>query len=143
KKLGKPVVATGNAHYLHPRDKLLRDITIHGITGFSPLKDMRKPDAHFRTTKEMLEEMAHLGEQDAYDVVIRYPNEVADSVEEFELFPDKLFTPVIEGADEEIREKCFNTAKEMYGDPLPQVVVDRLEKELVPIIKYGFSANYL
>lgn len=143
KKLGKPVVATGNAHYLHPRDKLLRDITIHGITGFSPLKDMRKPDAHFRTTKEMLEEMAHLGEQDAYDVVIRYPNEVADSVEEFELFPDKLFTPVIEGADEEIREKCYNTAKEMYGDPLPQVVVDRLEKELVPIIKYGFSANYL
>ncbi len=143
KKLGKPVIATGNAHYLHPRDKLLRDITIHGITGFSPLKEMRKPDAHLRTTQEMLQEMAHLGEQDAYDVVIRYPNELADSIEEFELFPSKLFTPVIEGADEEIRSKCYETAKRMYGDPLPQVVVDRLEKELVPIIKYGFSANYL
>ena len=143
KKLGKPVVATGNAHYLHPRDKLLRDITIHGITGFSPLKDMRKPDAHFRTTQEMLQEMAHLGEQDAYDVVIRYPNEIADQIEAFDLFPSKLFTPIIEGADEEIREKCYDTAKRIYGDPLPQVIIDRLEKELVPIIKYGFSANYL
>jgi len=143
KKYGKPVIATGNTHYLHPRDKLLRDITIHGITGFSPLKDMRKPDAHLRTTQEMLSEMAHLGEQDAYDVVVRYPNELADSVEQFELFPSKLFTPVIEGADEEIREKCYDTAKAMYGDPLQQVIIDRLEKELIPIIKYGFSANYL
>lgn len=143
KKLGKPVIATGNAHYLHPRDKLLRDITIHGITGFSPLKDMRKPDAHLRTTQEMLEEMAHLGEQDAYDVVVRYPNELAEQIEEFDLFPSKLFTPVIEGADEEIRTKCYDQAKVLYGDPLPQVIIDRLEKELVPIIKYGFSANYL
>lgn len=60
-KLGKPVVATGNVHYLDPRDKIYRDITIHGITGFSPLKDMRKPDAHFRTTDEMLEEFEFLG----------------------------------------------------------------------------------
>ena len=59
------------------------------------------------------------------------------------MFPDKLFTPIIEGADEEIREKCYQTARSLYGEELPEIVVQRLEKELVPIIKYGFSANYL
>ncbi|CAM2891138.1 PolC-type DNA polymerase III [Paenibacillus sediminis] len=143
KKLNKPVVATGNVHYLDPRDKLFRDITIHGITGFSPLKDIRKPDAHFRTTEEMLEEFKFLGESEAYEVVITNTSELADRFEELELFPTKLFTPIIEGADEEIRTKCYNTAKSIYGEELPEVVVKRLEKELEPIIKYGFSANYL
>ncbi|REK67282.1 MAG: PolC-type DNA polymerase III [Cohnella sp.] len=142
-KLGKPVIATGNVHYLHPRDKLFRDITIHGITGFSPLKEQRKPDAHLRTTGEMLEEFAFLGRDKAYEVVVRNPAELADRFEDIVMFPDKLFTPIIEGADEEIRNKCYDTAKSMYGDPLPDIVVQRLEKELVPIIKYGFSANYL
>lgn len=142
-KLGKPVVATGNVHYLEPRDKICRDITINGITGFSPLKEMRKPDAHFRTTDEMLEQFAFLGEEKAREVVVRNTNELADQFESLELFPDKLFTPNIEGADEEIRTKCYDTAKSIYGDPLPDIVVQRLEKELVPIIKYGFSANYL
>ncbi|GGG12098.1 PolC-type DNA polymerase III [Paenibacillus abyssi] len=142
-KLGKPVIATGNVHYLNPRDKIYRDITIHGITGFSPLKDMRKPDAHFRTTNEMLEEFEFLGKEMAYEVVVRNTVDLAARFEPFEMFPDKLFTPIIEGADDEIREKCYETAKAMYGEPVPDVVVQRLEKELVPIIKYGFSANYL
>ncbi|AZK47756.1 PolC-type DNA polymerase III [Paenibacillus lentus] len=142
-KLGKPVVATGNVHYLEPRDKIYRDITIHGITGFSPLKDIRKPDAHFRTTEEMLEEFQFLGEEKAYEVVVKNTSELADTFEELELFPDKLFTPILEGADEEIRNTCYDTAKSIYGEDLPEVVVQRLEKELEPIIKYGFSANYL
>ncbi|MFD3260963.1 PolC-type DNA polymerase III [Paenibacillus lentus] len=142
-KLGKPVVATGNVHYLEPRDKIYRDITIHGITGFSPLKDIRKPDAHFRTTEEMLEEFQFLGEEKAYEVVVKNTSELADSFEELELFPDKLFTPILDGADEEIRNTCYDTAKSIYGEDLPEVVVQRLEKELEPIIKYGFSANYL
>ncbi|GGH17858.1 PolC-type DNA polymerase III [Paenibacillus segetis] len=142
-KLGKPVVATGNVHYLEPRDKLYRDITIHGITGFSPLKDQNKPDAHFRTTDEMLAEFEFLGKEKAYEVVVTNTSELADSFEELELFPDKLFTPIIEGADEEIRQTCYDTAKSIYGEELPEVVVARLEKELEPIIKYGFSANYL
>lgn len=142
-KLGKPVIATGNVHYLHPRDKIFRDITIHGITGFSPLKDQKKPDAHFRTTDEMLEEFAFLGKDKAYEVVVTNTVELAERFEQYDLFPKELFTPNIEGADEDIRNKCYDFAKNMYGDPLPQVVVDRLEKELVPIIKYGFSANYL
>ncbi|WNR46682.1 PolC-type DNA polymerase III [Paenibacillus roseipurpureus] len=142
-KTGKPVIATGNVHYLHPREKICRDITINGITGFSPLKAMKKPDAHFRTTKEMLQEFAFLGEEKALEVVVRNTNELAERFETIELFPDKLFTPIIEGADEEIRTTCYTTAKNMYGDELPEVIVARLEKELVPIIKFGFSANYL
>lgn len=143
RKLGKPVIATGNVHYLHPREKIYRDITIHGITGFSPLKDIRKPDVHLRTTKEMLKEFEYLGEDTAYEVVVKNTTELADRFEVLELFPDKLFTPIIEGAEEEIRTKCYDTARRMYGDPIPEVVTARLEKELVPIIKYGFSANYL
>lgn len=142
-KLTKPVIATGNVHYLIPREKIYRDITIHGITGFSPLKDQRKPDAHFRTTTEMLEAFQFLGQEKAYEVVVKNTSELADRFEEIKMFPDQLFTPIIEGADEEIRSTCYNTAKSLYGEELPQHVIDRLEKELVPIIKFGFSANYL
>lgn len=142
-QLNKPVIATGNVHYLEPRDKLYRDITINGITGFSPLKDQRKPDAHFRTTDEMLSEFEFLGAEKAIEVVVTNTVELAERFEELELFPDKLFTPIIDGADEEIRETCYNTAKSIYGEELPEVVIARLEKELAPIIKYGFSANYL
>ncbi|HZG58332.1 MAG TPA: PolC-type DNA polymerase III [Paenibacillus sp.] len=143
KKLGKPVIATGNVHYAHPRQKLFRDITIHGITGFSPLKDQRKPEAHFRTTKEMLEEFAFLGQETAFEVVVANTNALADRFEDIELFPSTPFFPIIEGADEEMRETCYRTAREMYGDPIPEVVTTRLERELVPIIKAGFSALYL
>ncbi|OKP83823.1 PolC-type DNA polymerase III [Paenibacillus sp. P32E] len=142
-QLNKPVIATGNVHYLEPRDKLFRDITIHGITGFSPLKDQRKPDAHFRTTDEMLAEFEFLGAEKAMEVVVTNTVALAERFEEYPLFPSDLFTPIIEGADDEIRETCYNTAKSIYGEELPEVVVARLEKELAPIIKYGFSANYL
>lgn len=149
-KLGKPVIATGNVHYLDPRDKICRDITIHGITGFSPLKDQRKPDVHFRTTDEMLEEFQFLGKDKAYEVVVEATDRLADEFEEIQLFPtiggptdNGLFSPVFEGADDEIRSTCYNTAKEFYGEPLPEIVTARLEKELKPIIHYGFSANYL
>jgi len=149
-KQGKPVIATGNVHYLEPRDKICRDITIHGITGFSPLKDQRKPDAHFRTTEEMLEEFAFLGTEKAREVVVDAPDRLADEFEEIQLFPKKggptdngLFSPLIDGAEEEIRATCYATAKAMYGEPIPEIVTARLEKELKPIIGYGFSANYL
>ncbi|MFD0616753.1 PolC-type DNA polymerase III [Paenibacillus sp. GCM10027629] len=142
-KLDKPVIATGNVHYLNPRDKIYRDIAIHGITGFSPLKDIRKPDAHLRTTDEMLEEFAFLGKEKAYEVVVTNTIALADRFEEIKLFPDKLFTPNIDGADEEIRTTCYQTARDLYGDELNDIIIQRLEKELIPIIKFGFSANYL
>jgi DNA polymerase III subunit alpha, Gram-positive type len=91
----------------------------------------------------MLAEFEFLGAEKAMEVVVTNTVELAERFEPLELFPDKLFTPIIEGADEEIRETCYNTAKSIYGDELPEVVVARLEKELEPIIKYGFSANYL
>ncbi|MHA0856004.1 PolC-type DNA polymerase III [Paenibacillus sp. CMAA1364] len=142
-KLNKPVIATGNVHYLEPKEKLFRDIAINGITGFSPLKGMKKPDAHLRTTDEMLEEFDFLGKGKANEVVVTNTIELAERFENIELFPSKLFTPIMEGADEEIRQTCYDTAKSIYGDDLPDVVIKRLEKELEPIIKYGFSANYL
>ncbi|MEO3945062.1 PolC-type DNA polymerase III [Gorillibacterium sp. CAU 1737] len=149
-KQGKPVIATGNVHYLDPRDKICRDITINGITGFSPLKDQRKPDAHFRTTDEMLEEFAFLGAEKAREVVVEATDRLADEFEEISLFPRKggptdngLFSPIIEGAEEEIRDTCYSTARALYGEPIPEIVTARLEKELKPIIGYGFAANYL
>ena len=142
-KLNKPVIATGNVHYLHPEHKLYREITIHGITGFSPLKDMDKPDAHLRTTEEMLAQFDFLHPDVAYEIVVVNTNKLADRFETISLFPDKLYSPVLPGAEEEIRNTCYVTARSIYGDDLPAVVVQRLEKELGPIVQYGFSANYL
>lgn len=139
----KPIIATGNVHYLNPCDKLFRDITIHGMTGFNPLKDIRKPDAHFRTTDEMLQEFAFLGKEQAFQFVVVNTNALMERFENFDLFPKQLFTPNIEGADQEIRDKCYNMAKKIYGEPLPDIIIKRLEKELNPIIAYGFSVNYL
>lgn len=142
-ELGLPVIATGNVHYVDPHEKIFRDILINGITGFSPLKEQRKPDAHFRTTKEMLEEFAYLGEEKAREVVITNPNLLADRFAELKIIPDELFTPRIEGAEEEIRSMSYQKAKELYGDPLPEIVEKRLEKELNSIITHGFSVIYL
>jgi DNA polymerase-3 subunit alpha (Gram-positive type) len=120
-KQGKPVIATGNVHYVEPEQHLLRDITIHGITGFSPLKDIRKPQAHLRTTQEMLDEFSYLGEEEAYRVVVTNTVRLTELFEPFEMFPRKggptdngLFSPIIDGADEEIRTTCYETAKQMY-----------------------------
>ncbi len=143
KKLDIPVVATGNVHYLHPRNKINREIIINGIVGHNPLRDVQLPDVHYRTTEEMLDEFAFLGEQTAYEIVVRQTRLLSERFESYPLFPKELFTPHIEGAESEIRDTCYQTAKSLYGDPLPDIVVKRLEKELVPIIQYGFSANYL
>ncbi|MBN6185791.1 PolC-type DNA polymerase III [Aneurinibacillus sp. BA2021] len=142
-KLNIPVIATGNVHYVHPLEKDYRTILIHGITGFSPLKDQYKPDAHFRTTDEMLEEFKYLGEEKAKEVVITNPNMLADRFEELEIIPKDLYTPKIEGADEEIRSMSYNKARELYGEELPDVVEKRLEKELNSIITHGFAVIYL
>ncbi len=142
-KLNKPVIATGNVHYLDPEDKRYREMLIHGITGFSPLKKQRKPDVHFRTTDEMLEAFKYLGEEKALDVVVTQPNALVEQFEELEIIPDDLYTPKIEGAEDDIREMSYAKAKEIYGDPLPDIVEKRLEKELNSIISHGFAVIYL
>ncbi|MEX2104877.1 MAG: PolC-type DNA polymerase III, partial [Bacilli bacterium] len=142
-KLNKPVIATGNVHYLDPEDKVYRDILIHGITGFSPLKDQRKPDVHLRTTNEMKAEFSYLSEEKAHEIVVTNPSKLADLFENLQIIPDKLYTPKIEGADEEIRDLSYQKAREIYGEPLPEIVEKRLEKELKSIITHGFSVIYL
>lgn len=142
-KLDKPVIATGNAHYLDPMEKPFREILIHGITGYSPLKEQRKPDVHFRTTDEMLAAFAYLGSEKAHDVVITQPNRLAEQFEDLQIIPDQLYTPKIRGAEDDVRAMSYKRAREIYGDPLPEIVAQRLEKELSSIITHGFSVIYL
>ncbi|ANB60225.1 PolC-type DNA polymerase III [Anoxybacteroides amylolyticum] len=142
-KLNIPVVATGNVHYLHPEDKIYRKILIHSQAGANPLNRHELPDVYFRTTNEMLEAFSFLGEAKAKEIVVTNTNKIADLIEEIKPIKDELYTPRIEGADEEIREMSYRRAKEIYGDPLPEIVEKRLEKELKSIIGHGFAVIYL
>lgn len=139
---GIPVIATGNAHYLFEHDAIARKILIASQPG-NPLNRSTLPEAHFRTTDEMLDEFHFLGEYKAYDIVVKNTNELADRIEKVIPIKDQLFTPRMEGANEEIRELSYTNAKKLYGDDLPQIVIDRLEKELDSIIGNGFSVIYL
>lgn len=142
-KLNIPVVATGNVHYLNPEDKIYRKILIHSQSGANPLNRYELPDVYFRTTDEMLECFAFLGEEKAKEIVVTNTQKIADLIEEVKPIKDELYTPRIEGADEEIREMSYRRAKEIYGDPLPEIVEKRLEKELKSIIGHGFAVIYL
>jgi len=141
-KLDIPVLATGNVHYLNEHDKIAREILIASNPG-NPLNRQTLPDAHFRTTDEMLDAFHFLGEEKAYEIVIKNTNELADRIETVIPIQDKLFTPNIDGANEEIREMSYARARSIYGDELPEIVVARLEKELDSIIGNGFAVIYL
>ncbi|OYD09479.1 PolC-type DNA polymerase III [Paludifilum halophilum] len=141
-RLDKPVVATSNAHYLNEWEGTFREILAMNQTGGFRKKGPL-PRTHFRTTDEMLEEFSYLGEEKAREVVIKAPGEIADRIEEMKPFPDDLHTPIIEGADEELRRICYETAEGLYGSPLPDIVRERLENELGSIIKHGFAVIYL
>ncbi len=142
-KLGKPVVATGNVHYLNETDKIYRKILIGSQGNANPLNRQKHPDVHFRTTSEMLEEFAFLGEDVAKKIVVEATQGIAEQIEEVKPIPDDLFTPKIEGADDEIRNMSYDMARSIYGEELPQLVEDRLEKELKSIIGHGFAVIYL
>ncbi|MFS8650502.1 MAG: PolC-type DNA polymerase III [Caldibacillus sp.] len=146
-KLGErvniPVVATGNVHYLNPEDKIYRKILLHYQAGASAHNRNHLPDAHFRTTDEMLDAFSFLGEEKAKEIVVENPNKIAALIEDVRPFKEKLYTPKIEGAEETIREMSYQRAKEIYGDPLPEIVEQRLEKELNSIIGNGFAVIYL
>ena len=139
-ELGKPVVATGNVHYLNPEDKIYREILLTSVNNGVP---QEYPDAHLRTTDEMLKEFAFLGEEKAYEVVVTNSNWVSEQLEEITPVKDDLYTPKIEGAEDEITKLSYDKAHEWYGNPLPKIVDDRIKKELKSIIGNGFSVIYL
>ncbi|MCG1028734.1 PolC-type DNA polymerase III [Virgibacillus halodenitrificans] len=141
-RMNKKVVATGNVHYIDNHDKLYRQILIASQAG-NPLNRQTLPDTPFRTTNEMLEAFQFLGVDKAKEIIIHNPNELAEEIEEISPVKDGLYTPTIEGADQDIRDLCYNRAKKIYGEPVPQLVVDRLEKELKSIIGHGFAVIYL
>ncbi|MBC8744918.1 PolC-type DNA polymerase III [Lactobacillus sp. Marseille-P7033] len=143
-ELDKTVVATGDVHYLDPHDGIYRKILINSQGGANPLNRTERPDVHFRTTDEMLKEFSFLGEEKAHEVVVENSNEIADEIDDnIRPVKDKLYPPHMKGAEQEIQDRTWNTARKWYGDPLPQLVQDRIELELNSIVKNGFSVHYL
>ena len=136
----KPVVATCDVHFLNPEDEVYRRIIMAG-QGFEDA-DEQAP-LYLRTTEEMLQEFAYLGSSKAEEVVITNTNLIADMVDTMSpVRPDKC-PPVIENSDEQLKEICYTRAHELYGNPLPQIVEDRLKKELDSIINNGFAVMYI
>ena len=143
-ELGKPVVATGDVHFMDPKDAIGRAIIQAGMKYDDA--DLQPP-LYFRTTDEMLQEFAYLGPEKAREVVIDNPRKIADMVEEIRLFPkhpkgEDTFQPYWDFAEDMIQEMTWSTARELYGDPLPEIVENRLTKELKSIVGYGYCTLY-
>ena len=139
-ELNIPVCATCDVHFLNPEDELYRRIIMAG-QGFDDA-DEQAP-LYFRTTDEMLKEFNYLSEDIAREVVIDNPNKIADMFEEIKPVVDGTYNPVIDGSDEEIERLTYEKAREIYGDPLPEIVEARIKKELNSIITNGFSVMYI
>lgn len=138
-ELNKPVVATCDAHFLNPEDKIYREI----IMTCSGYKDAHlQPELYLRTTDEMLEEFSYLGDSKAYEVVITNTRKINDSIDCIKPIPDGTYAPKIDGADDALIEMCYKKAKTIYGENLPDVVKERLDYELKNIIGHGFGVLY-
>ncbi len=139
-EFGKLVVATCDVHFMDPEDEVYRRIIMAG-KGFADADD--QAPLYLRTTEEMLEEFSYLGSKKAYEVVVTNTNKIADMVEKISpVRPDKC-PPVIEDSDKQLRDICYNKAHSMYGEELPPIVVERLERELNSIISNGFAVMYI
>ncbi|HFO0534697.1 TPA: PolC-type DNA polymerase III, partial [Streptococcus pyogenes] len=153
KRAKKPVLATGNVHYLEPEEEIYREIIVRSLgqgaminrtigrgEGAQPAP---LPKAHFRTTNEMLDEFAFLGKDLAYQVVVQNTQDFADRIEEVEVVKGDLYTPYIDKAEETVAELTYQKAFEIYGNPLPDIIDLRIEKELTSILGNGFAVIYL
>ncbi len=148
----KLVVADGDVHHLDRKDKIYREIIVNQKVpggGRHPLnrKQIREiPSQHFRTTKEMLDDFKFLGEDIAKEIVVTNTNKVKDLIEDIVIVPDTNgipFSPKFENSVEEIKERVYGKAHEIYGDPLPEIIENRIDSELSGIIKGGFDSIYL
>ena len=139
-KLHKPVCATGDVHFLNPEDEIYRRIILSG----QKFKDAdQQPPLYLHTTQEMLDEFSYLGEEKAFEIVVTNPNRIADMCEKIQpVRPDKC-PPVIEDSDVTLRKICYDKAHEIYGEDLPDIVTERLERELHSIISNGFAVMYI
>lgn len=139
-RLGKPVVATGDVHFLRPEDAFVRTILLAG----KGMGDTEYPaPLYYRTTEEMLKEFSYLGQEKAWEVVVENPRKIAGEVEELSPVPSGFYPPRLPNAEKELEEMTYAKAREIYGDPLPPVVQARLERELTAIIDHGYASLYL
>ena len=152
-RLGKPVLATGNVHYIESEDEIYREIIVRSLGQGAMInrtighgeaaQPAPLPKAHFRTTNEMLDEFAFLGEDLARKIVIDNTNALAEIFEPVEVVKGDLYTPFIDKAEETVAELTYKKAFEIYGNPLPDIVDLRIEKELTSILGNGFAVIYL
>ena len=140
KECGKLTVATGDVHFLEPEDSAFRKIIMAG-KGFKDADN--QPPLYLKTTEEMLEEFSYLGKDIAMEVVVTNTNKIADECDKIKPIPDETYPPKIEGAEEDIKNMAMDKVHSIYGDPLPEVVEKRLNKELNSIISNGYAVLYL
>ena len=145
KRLGILVTASSNVHYLDENEDIIRSILLYGSgTVYSPRQYRVNNGFYFRTTDEMLKEFSYLGEQEAKEVIITNTNKIADMIEEgIKPIPEGFYPPKMDNAEEIVRTMTYEKAYRIYGDPLPNIVSARLERELNAIINNGFSVLYL
>ncbi|EHJ53327.1 PolC-type DNA polymerase III [Streptococcus macacae] len=153
RRLDKPVLATGDVHYLEPEEEIYREIIVRSLGQAAminrPLgrgenaQPAPLPKAHFRTSNEMLDDFAFLGDELAKEIVIQNPNLMLERFEDVEVVKEDLYTPFIENSEEQVAEMTYKKAFEIYGDPLPDIIDLRIEKELTSILGNGFAVIYL